>query len=918
MLRGSILKATNLLERKLQNHGILLEDALKNSTLRELGSKAAKDIYTDVYGAKDTQIVPVVTTMSEDSEATRFKRQLMIERSTQLRSLTNYYDSIEVSSRFSVLPTPSKTANSFFFQWTRNFSRSLKAYSLRETTPAVLKELLFFISPDVISIVTSRTVVSSLCSPKELRRTVSRTNKSDDLDPTVEKDYCPSELFTTLCESLGKSLNFEINSMLKKPPFVWEASTKIQLAGELLRLFFKEAVCEVPYYLVRKEFTVEPKGYANSDRQDFAGSSGLHFISSTSLVDLADIQIAEYGSWPKVSRTLKKKYIVKEPNEVVRVHAFLHTLSKKENYRTVGQVCLRPSLVSLFSKGLPSFLDSHAKVLPLVIPAKSWRGFWEGGYMTHRVPFIRSIGTKLPFFDTLSADVSVSSRVLDYLGSVPWKINTRILRIVTEIWQAGIDCPGVPERSYRMTEPMHTKADLKASSEIASLKATFLLKLFVAENFKHADKIYFPHNLDFRGRVYPVPPHFNHQGDDVCRGLLLFQEGKPLGRRGLFWLKVHLANLFGNDKIGLEARCDWVDENMPKFLEIASSPLDSENFLFWKKADDPFQALACIYEVIAAISSDDPEMFVSHLPVHQDGSCNGLQHYAALGLDIEGARAVNILPSIEVQDIYSRVLQKVRHKIEQKAVCGEQISCEILKLDILHRKVVKQTVMTLSYGVTRLGAKAQVENALKDFLPRDFDRSRKTQIAKHISGLIFSSLEELFEKAMKIKRFFDDCSSALGQEGMSVNWMSPVNFFCRQPYRSSEHIRIGTFHQEVTLSKTSDADPVNSRKQKLGFPPNFIHSLDAAHMMITARRSQDSGIAFASVHDSYWSHASDIDKLNSLLREGFIELYSNPILANLHRDFSICLGSQRGNLPELPSQGELDLKNVRESEFFFD
>jgi hypothetical protein len=54
--------------------------------------------------------------------------------------------------------------------------------------------------------------------------------------------------------------------------------------------------------------------------------------------------------------------------------------------------------------------------------------------------------------------------------------------------------------------------------------------------------------LDFRGRAYPIPPHLSHIGDDLSRGLLLFGEAKPLGERGLRWLKIHLANLFGYDK----------------------------------------------------------------------------------------------------------------------------------------------------------------------------------------------------------------------------------------------------------------------------------------------------------------------------------------------------------------------------------
>ena len=64
-------------------------------------------------------------------------------------------------------------------------------------------------------------------------------------------------------------------------------------------------------------------------------------------------------------------------------------------------------------------------------------------------------------------------------------------------------------------------------------------------------------------------------------------------------------------------------------------------------------------ELTNALRSKDPENFISHIPVHQvdktgqtsfitsfhfvflqDGSCNGLQHYAALGRDIYGAKQV--------------------------------------------------------------------------------------------------------------------------------------------------------------------------------------------------------------------------------------------------------------------------------------
>jgi hypothetical protein len=45
----------------------------------------------------------------------------------------------------------------------------------------------------------------------------------------------------------------------------------------------------------------------------------------------------------------------------------------------------------------------------------------------------------------------------------------------------------------------------------------------------------------------------------------------------------------------------------------------------------------------------DPARYISHLPVHQDGSCNGLQHYAALGRDLTGGFAVNLCPADKPQ-----------------------------------------------------------------------------------------------------------------------------------------------------------------------------------------------------------------------------------------------------------------------------
>lgn len=62
---------------------------------------------------------------------------------------------------------------------------------------------------------------------------------------------------------------------------------------------------------------------------------------------------------------------------------------------------------------------------------------------------------------------------------------------------------------------------------------------------QYRDRVFwFPHNMDFRGRVYPTPPHLNHLSSDSVRSILQFARGEKLGPKGLRWLKVcHIVNL---------------------------------------------------------------------------------------------------------------------------------------------------------------------------------------------------------------------------------------------------------------------------------------------------------------------------------------------------------------------------------------
>jgi len=78
---------------------------------------------------------------------------------------------------------------------------------------------------------------------------------------------------------------------------------------------------------------------------------------------------------------------------------------------------------------------------------------------------------------------------------------------------------------------------------------------------------------------------------------------------------------------------------------------------------------------------------------------------------------------------------------------------------------------------------------------------------------------------------------------------------------------------------------------------------------------QKQGLHFSAVHDSYWTHACDIEKMNSVLRESFIELYNRPLLEELKQRWEMRYPSIP--FPDIPDQGDLDLNDVRSAPYFF-
>ncbi|EJF55919.1 DNA/RNA polymerase [Dichomitus squalens LYAD-421 SS1] len=644
-----------------------------------------------------------------------------------------------------------------------------------------------------------------------------------------------------------------------------------------------------------------------------------------------------------VSRTIQdprtgEKFTEEQP-------AFSHSYEYQRG-RKLGVIKFNPAVADRMSKD-PIADTLHPRHLPMLVKPKPWLSYNNGGYLYSRSWAMR-------FKDSREQEIylrhaSEAGRLelvfagLDVLGSTPWQINRRVFDVVLQVWNSGERFAKIPPAIPDEPEPVRPEnMDTDNKAKVVYLerqrqwmqnkaanhsdRCSVNYKVEIARAFL-GDTIYLPHNVDFRGRAYPIPPHLSHIGDDLSRGLLIFEEKKPLGTRGLRWLKIHLANLYGYDKASFDERVEYVHKHLEDIFDSADKPLEGRRW--WTKADDPWQCLATCMELTSALRSPDPEAYECGLPVHQDGTCNGLQHYAALGGDAQGAAQVNLAAADRPSDVYTYVANMVEKQIEEDIKKDDPIA-KLLEGKV-SRKVVKQTVMTTVYGVTYVGARDQIERQLKDRgdIPAEMCWSASAYLAKNV----LASIGDLFKGAKDIQNWLNLCArliaKAIPQDRLvqsftepekpnarsrkkeprwkkeqmtSVVWTTPLGLPIVQPYRAVKRKQVMTSIQTVFISDPTSPSTVNAQKQASAFPPNFIHSLDATHMMLTALECRARGLTFASVHDSYWTHASSIDQMSEIIRDTFIALHSSDVLKGLYdefreryADYKIPLVSLRGN-----------------------
>jgi DNA-directed RNA polymerase len=641
----------------------------------------------------------------------------------------------------------------------------------------------------------------------------------------------------------------------------------------------------------------------------------------------------------------------------VRIGALLFTLleASTQHFKVVQDYKGGRSANQLqFSDELVAALETlHGKhslwtpaYLPMVVTPRAWSRPWNGGYLDKKGLGLKLLNArhinKNYLGELNNKPLPMVYDALNALQQTPWRINQPVADTLATIWNGNLPLGKLPTKGKlplpvapwgsgaapteeaRKEHTANLARTHDANHKLDSKRRSIAQKLWVAERFASFEHLYFPHVLDFRGRMYPVVGAVNPQSDDSGRALLEFGEGVALGEGGAYWLAVHGANSFGIDKVAYETRAEWVDENTDMILACAKDPLANVQ---WSDADSPFMFLAFCFEwerVQAHVDAgNEPATFVSHLPVSWDGSCNGLQNFSAMLRDPIGGAATNLLPAAAPNDVYQQVADVVSVQVEKDAARGE-VNAMYWRGNVT-RNVTKRPTMTLPYGSGRYGFRSQVLEMMdkhkletgKQFL----DGGDPFLCSVYISNVIYDALGQVVVAARQAMDWLREVSTLAAKDGLPVLWTTPAGFPVMQEYRELIGTKVAMYvcGRRIEMKLNLRSDRIDVRKQEQGISPNFVHSLDAAHLMRTVTKAVAGGMrSFAMVHDSYGTHAGNAGVLHRILREAFVEQYSGDVLTDFLMEIAGRLPPElAAKLPPPPSMGTLDLGAVMDSDYFF-
>ena len=228
--------------------------------------------------------------------------------------------------------------------------------------------------------------------------------------------------------------------------------------------------------------------------------------------------------------------------------------------------------------------------------------------------------------------------------------------------------------------------------------------------------------------------------------------------------------------------------------------------------------------------------------------------------------------------------------------------------------------MTTPYGVTSRGMIDQLHSELDPQIFRSDDVGF-FKVCSYLAKCNYEAIGEVVVASRLAMDWLKDVARVMQKADKIFQWTTPSGFIVKQIYKKPKTKRVSTFWggSRLRLDIQEDTSLINHRKVIQGQAPNYIHSMDAAHLILSINKATQRGIdSFALIHDSFGTYAADTEDMLEALKEAFVEMYSCDNLSKFRDEIAAQMPPDLVELiPPLPSKGSLDINKVKEAKYIF-
>jgi len=243
------------------------------------------------------------------------------------------------------------------------------------------------------------------------------------------------------------------------------------------------------------------------------------------------------------------------------------------------------------------------------------------------------------------------------------------------------------------------------------------------------------------------------------------------------------------------------------------------------------------------------------------------------------------------------------------------------------RKAAKIPVMTWGYNATMMTSTEHMDKLYGEekkwsvadecFMPtRDgFDRKTTNQLGRDIYQQLNATLGPLTAAV----EWVSNAASVIGKAGhVNLDWTAPDGFECTQRkvlgIRRQLKIKLHSGEEMLLEVKDFSKQLPNPRKHRSAIAPNIIHSLDATHLRMVAKRLDWLGVPMVFIHDSFATHCNYRRPLYDNIVDTFISLYDMDYMADLKKQWE---KQYKVKLDDVPEPGKWEPESLRSLKNFF-